>query len=113
MPIFNDTFRTAAFLVSEASGYRSRDEVAIVTADAAWPSGTVLAIVGGDYKRYDGGAVSPGNVAVGILYEAIASGETAKRTIINRDAEVELAHLTTTNATGLAASLLLLGIKVR
>lgn len=113
MPIVNDTFRTAEFLVSEANGYRSREQVTITTADAAWPSGTVLAIVGGDYKRYDGDGVGDAAIAVGILYEAIASGETAKRTIINRDAEVELAHLTTTNATGLAASLLLLGIKVR
>lgn len=110
----NDTFRTAEFLVSEANGYRSRDEVTITTADADWPAGTVLAVVGGDYKVYEGNStVSGANDAVGILFEAIGSGETADRTIINADAEVILGHLTTTEDTGLVASLAALGIKAR
>jgi hypothetical protein len=113
MPAQTLGLRTAEFLVSESSGYQSRDEVTITTADSDWPAGTVLAIVTGDYKRYDGAAVSPGNVAVGVLYDAIDSGATGKRTIINRNAEVNFAHLLTTNATGLEASLALLGIKVR
>ena len=113
MAAVNDTYRTAEFLVSEANGYRSRDQITITTADADWPAGTVLALLAGDYKRYDGAAVDTTNVAVGILYEAIGSGETGNRTIINRDAEVELAALFTTDATGLEASLLLLGIKAR
>ena len=110
----NDTFRTAEFLVSEANGYRSRSEITITTADADWPAGTVLALVSGDYKVYEGDSTVAGaDDAVGILYEAIGSGETDNRTIIDRDAEVNLAHLTTTDATGLAASLAALGIKVR
>lgn len=114
MAAVNDTFRTAEFLVSEGNGYISRDEVTITTADADWEAGTVLALVGGDYKVYEGDSTVAGaNDAVGILFEAIGTGETGKRTIINKDAEVNLAHLTTTNATGLAASLAVLGIKAR
>ena len=48
MAAVNDTYRTAEFLVSEANGYRSRDEITITTADADWPAGTVLALVSGD-----------------------------------------------------------------
>ena len=114
MAIVNDTFRTAEFLVSEANGYRSRDEITITTADADWPAGTVLAMVGGDYKVYEGDSTVAGyNDAVGILFEGIGSGESGKRTIINQDAVVKLAALTTTDATGLAASLAALGIKAR
>lgn len=114
MAAVTDTFRTAEFLISEANGYLSRDEVTITTADADWPAGTVLAVVSGDYKVYEGDSTVAGaDDAVGILYEGIGSGETGKRTIINQDAEVELAALTTTDATGLAASLAALGIKAR
>lgn len=114
MAAVNDTYRTAEFLISEANGYLSRDEVTITTADADWPAGTVLALVSGDYKVYEGDSTVAGaNDAVGILYEAIGSGETGKRTIINQDAEVNLAALNTTDATGLAASLADLGIKAR
>jgi len=114
MAAVNDTYRTAEFLISEANGYRSRDEVTITTAPADLVPGTVLALVAGDYAVYEGDSTVTGaDDAVGILYEAIGTGETAQRTIINRDAEVELAALTTTDATGLAASLLALGIKTR
>lgn len=114
MPTLTQTARDFSFIVSESNGYLSRDEVTITTADADWPAGTVLALVSGDYKVYQGNSTVAGaDDAVGILCEAIASGETAKRTIINKDAEVSEADLVTTNATGLAASLKVLGIKVR
>lgn len=114
MTTLTQTARDFSFIVSESNGYLSRDEVTITTADADWPAGTVLTLVGGDYKVYEGdSAVDAEKDAVGILCEAIGSGETAKRTIINKDAEVSLADLNTTEATGLAASLADLGIKVR
>lgn len=114
MAAVNDTYRTAEFLVSEANGYRSRDKITITTADADWPAGTVLAVVSGDYKVYEGNSTIAGyNDAVGILYEGIGSGESGKRTIINADAEVKLAALTTTDATGLETQLAKLGIKAR
>ena len=114
MPTLTQTARDFSFIVSESNGYLSRDEVTITTADADWAAGTVLAVVGGDYKAYEGdNAVGGANVAVGILCEAIGSGETAKRTVINKDAEVSLSDLNTTDDTGLAASLATLGIKVR
>ena len=114
MPTLTQSARDFSFIVSESNGYLSRDEVTITTADADWPGGTVLAVVSGDYKVYEGDStVSGANDAVGILCEAIGTGETAKRTIINKDAEVTLADLNVTEDTGLAASLATLGIKVR
>jgi hypothetical protein len=114
MTTLTQTARDFSFIVSESNGYLSRDEVTITTADADWDAGTVLALVSGDYKVYEGDStVSGANTAVAILCEAIGSGETAKRTVINKDAEVSEADLTTTDATGLAASLADLGIKVR
>lgn len=114
MPTLTQTARDFSFIVSESNGYLSRDEVTITTADADWSAGTVLALVAGDYKVYDGASTVAGaDDAVAILCEAIGTGETAKRTVINKDAEVSEADLNTTNATGLAASLATLGIKVR
>ena len=114
MPTLTQTARDFSFIVSESNGYLSRDEVTITTASADWAAGTVLTLVGGDYRVYDGDStVAAEKDAVGILCEAIGTGETAKRTIINKDAEVSEADLVTTTATGLAASLADLGIKVR
>lgn len=113
MPTLTQTARDFSFIVSESNGYLSRDKVTITTADADWAAGTVLALVSGDYKVYNGAGAGDAAVAVGILCEAIGSGETGKRTIVNKDAEVSKADLTTTDATGLAASLKTLGIKVR
>ena len=114
MPTLTQTARDFSFIVSESNGYLSRDEVTITTADADWPAGTVLTLVGGDYKVYEGDSTVAGaDDAVGILCESIGTGETGKRTVINKDAEVSLSDLNTTDATGLAASLATLGIKVR
>lgn len=114
MTTLTQSARDFSFIVSESNGYLSRDEVTITTADADWPAGTVLTLVGGDYKVYEGDStVAAEKDAVGILCEAIGSGETAKRTVINKDAEVSLSDLNTTDATGLAESLATLGIKVR
>lgn len=115
MAIVNDTFRTAEFLVSEANGYRSRDEIELSTAPAL-AAGTVLAIVSGDYVPYDGDStVSGASTAEAILFEGVPAGFDGKVTVINADAEVNLSHLTYTDGTeaALVADLAALGIKAR
>lgn len=110
----NDTFRTAEFLVWESDPLYSREEVTITTADADWVAGTVLALVAGDYKVYEGDSTVSGAAdAVGILWNAIGEGETDNRTLIVRDAVVKLDALTTTEDTGLVDSLATLGIIAR
>lgn len=110
--------RNAEFLQSEANGYRSRStQVFDSTTDwagAAIPAGQVYAIVGGAAVAFDGDAADGSETAAGVLYEDIAAGETATRTVITRDAEVKRYKLTAdgTNAE-VDAALLALGIIVR
>lgn len=63
MAIVNDTFRTAEFLVSEANGYRSRDEVTVLTTPAL-VAGTLL-----------------GKITVGTATGAAQAGNTGNATI--------------------------------
>ena len=87
--------RRAGYLVSEsASMYRSRDQFTI-TAVADMPSGMILAILtaGGAYVPFEQGGAAGAGVATGILFEGLAAGETALRTVTTRDAEVNGAHL--------------------
>jgi len=115
MTAVNDTFRTAEFLVSEANGYRSRDQIALATTPAL-VAGTVLAVVAGDYVPYDGDStVSGASTAEAILFEGVEAGFDGVVTVVNADAEVNLAHLTYTDGTeaALVADLAALGIKAR
>lgn len=80
---------TAHFMVSEAPGYRSRDEIEITGPALA---GQILS----NQETLDGRTLSSC-----ILWENIAEGVTAKRTVIARDAEVVGAALLL-NATGAA-----------
>ncbi len=111
-------FRTAEFLVSEANGYRSRDEVS-VTAVSALPAGQLLGKVtvgasSGAYVAYSASATNGAETVAGILFEGVPASTTADRTIINSDAEVNLAHVTYTGTKAVVvAGLAALGIKVR
>lgn len=80
---------TAHFMVSEALGYRSRDEI-MLTGPAL--AGQVLT----NQTTLDGRTL-----ATCILWENLADGVTAKRTVLARDAEVVGAALLL-NATGAA-----------
>lgn len=112
---------TAAFLVSEANDYRSRDTGTVVGgASPGLPAGTVLGKLtsGGNYVAYDPD-VSPtdgSETVAGILYETTVG--TVEATIITRDCEVNGAHLeypsdSPTPVATTNAALLALGIVVR
>jgi hypothetical protein len=113
-----DYKRTAEFVVSEANGYRSRSTQEFDSdtdwADAEIPAGQVYAIVSSAAVPFDGDASDGSEVAAGILYEKVDALETATKTVITRDAEVELAALTAdgTDAEVIAA-LAALGIVAR
>jgi len=75
MATLTEGARTAAFLQSEANGYRSREtQVFDSTTDwagAAIPAGQVYAIVGGVAVAFDGNASDGSEDAAGILYEGV------------------------------------------
>lgn len=113
-----DYKRTAEFVVSEANGFRSRGTQAFDSttdwAGAAIPAGQVYAIVGGVAVAFDGDAADGSETAVGITYERVLAGGTETVTVINNDAEVELAGLTADGTTAeVTAALAALGIVVR
>lgn len=88
MAILTDAPHTGEYIVSEANGFRSREEVTVDATVGAMAAGTVLVKSGENY------VAAAGVNAEAILYEGIAAGETAKRTITARDSEVNLASLT-------------------
>ena len=114
MVAVSDTKRTAEFLVSEANGYRSREERNAALGGTVLPAGTLLGrlTAGGNYVPYVAGAATGAEIVSGILFEG-ASG-TALRTIIVRDAEVNLNHITYTGVEAtITAGLNAIGIAVR
>lgn len=116
MPPVNDTFRTSEFLVSEANGYRSTENVTVAAGAAARPAGQVLGrlTAGGNYVPYNSGGADGSQTISGILFEAIPTGATAKRAVIVRDAEVNYGHLTVTGTKAtIIAGLNAIGIAVR
>ena len=89
--------RTGAFILSEASGTRSREEVTIAAAAGAMEPGTVLGKISasGKYVAYDDGSNDGSESAAGILYAAVSdSTGDQKAVIIARDAEVAQDRLT-------------------
>ena len=100
MPTFNEPIRPLEFLLSEANGSLSRDQVTLTASQGDLAAGTVLARVTatGNYVPYDddaNGATPGAGVALAILaYPAPNSASTQAITVISRQAEVELAGLT-------------------
>lgn len=110
-----ETLHTAEFLVSEASGTRSREMVTIDAAAAALLPGQVLGKItaSGKYVAYNNGAVDGSEVAAAILYSAVPdSAADQKATVIVRHAEVDESLLTGLDATG-KTDLAALGIVMR
>jgi len=117
---------TAEFIVSEAEGTRSRDQVTVtVGADTTLEAGSVLGKVTATSKRdlYDNGNGDGLETAESILYETLVNDTDApvdvQATVINADAEVRSADLRwksdqsdNDKAAGLA-DLLTKGIKAR
>ena len=110
------------FVVSEANDWRSRDEVDVAAPanagdpESSLPAATILAA---GATAADPLVPWTGTGAVkGILGQAVPQGETAKRTIIARDAEVcgeDLEHVFPNGVTlaGAVVALAAIGIIVR
>lgn len=96
---------TAAFLTSEANGYRSREEVTFTVAAGdvtdfpdGIPAGLVLGQItsGGKYVRIAPGATDGSEDAAAVLFERIDNPEAGDVTVtaIVRDAEIVASKLT-------------------
>lgn len=116
MAIIKSVHTAFNFLVSEANDWRSRDqrEVAAPAGEDDLPVATIMA-AGATADAPLVPWTGTGN-AFGILCQAVPAGETERRTIITRDAEVVGADLELPGSTTLAAAtaaLRPLGIIVR
>ena len=106
--------RVEEFLLSEANGYLSRDEVTVTLQASAMKSGTVMSklTATGKWVPYDDVGTDGSEVASGVLYTAQPAGTgDVKAVMFVRDCEVVRAALTGLNANG-EADLLAKGIKV-
>lgn len=115
MATMTEARRTGEFLISEANGTRSREEVIIAAAAGALVAGTVVGKItaSGKYVAYSNAAADGTEVAAGVLYAGVGDlAADQPAVIINCDAEVTEVHLTGIDANG-KADLALLGIKVR
>jgi hypothetical protein len=108
------------FLISEANGHQSREEITVVSGQNLVAGAVVGKITAtGKYKIYDDGAVDGSEAAAGVLFGAVDAGAADKKgVIIERDAEVngDLLNWGANNAGGITngiADLLTKGIKVR
>jgi len=91
----------ASFIVSESSGYRSRDDVTVtVPATTTYAGGTILGKItaSGKYVRHAAGATDGSEDEAGVLYETLAnttgSGVDNASVSMARDAEVNGSELT-------------------
>lgn len=122
MTTFTETLHAGGFIISEAPGNRSRDNVTLSsTVDVDMVPGTVLGKItsGGKYAKYDQQASDGTEVAAAILINAAeATGVDQTVAVLNTDAEVNGDELTwpdgsPTDITAGVADLLALGIKAR
>ena len=91
----------ASFIVSESSGYRSRDAVTVtVPATTTYAAGTILGKItaSGKYVRHAAGATDGSEDEAGVLYETLVnttgSGVDNASVSMARDAEVNGSELT-------------------
>jgi hypothetical protein len=120
MTIKTETVHGEEFLMSEANGDRSRENVTIVSGQNLVAGAVVGKItVGGKYAVYSNVAGDGTQAAAGVLLRAVnAASADQKGAIIIRDAEVDgdLLNWGANNEAGIAAGiadLLALGIVVR
>lgn len=113
---------TAHYIASEASGYRSREQVLIASGSGKLDAGSVLAKLTASqkYAPFNPAGEGGSETAVAILYEACdASDADIRRTITARDTEVQAAVLvwsdtiTDIQKTAALATLATLGIVAR
>lgn len=104
--------RTAEFLISEANGHRSREEVTVtVPASTTIPAGRIMAVITatGKYVPHDEDGTDNGTRAPrAVLFDNVTNSTggavDATLTIISRDAEVRAASLTHDPAGNAAAN---------
>ncbi len=101
MAILTEGARKAQFLISEANGYRSREQGTVTVAgDTTLEAGSILGIVtsSGKYVRHAAGASNGSQNEAGILYENLVnttgSAVDFTATVVVRDAEVTKTDLT-------------------
>ena len=107
--------RTGAFIISEATGTRSREEVTFAAAAGAMVAGTLVGKItaSSKYVAYSNGASDGSEVAAGVLYSGVTDlAVDQKGVIIARDAEVTGIRLIGSDAPGIA-DLKTLGVIVR
>lgn len=90
-PVYNflPVSGTFGFIVSEANGYRSREEITVRSGQGKLKAGTVMTLNAGTYIVWATGAT---NAAI-LCEECDATSAAVKRTIVARDAEVQRAML--------------------
>jgi len=114
-PIKTEGVHAAEFLLSEATGSRSREEGVLAATTVDLPAGQILGVVTADstYAPFDPDAEDGTETAAAILFNPKPiSDEEQLATIVVRDAEVIDTRLTGLDAAA-EASLLALGIVVR
>lgn len=107
--------RTAEFLLSEAGGQRSREEITLAVTATALPAGQVLGKVTatGHYVPYDDALEDGGETAAAVLYEAKEASDAVQQAgAVVRDAELIGSKLTGLDAAG-ATDLAAVGLIVR
>ncbi len=122
MATTNEPGRPLEFMISEANGQRSREQITLVSGAGALKAGTVLGKISasGKYQTYDNGSGTAAvNVGAAILcYDVDATSADQLAAVIVRDAEVHSAGLLwgTNDGAGITAGkadLLALGVIVR
>lgn len=114
MTALYNTPKLKPFVLTEASGQRSRDNVTVVASGVEIESGTVLGrLANGKYVPYNNAGEGGAEVAVAILYEHIHPTTGDVRAVaFTSDCEVNRKELTGLDAAG-EADLRAVGIKVR
>lgn len=95
MTVLTEKHHTGEFVISEANGNRSRENVTILSGEVL-EAGTVLGKItsGGKYVAFDSGNGNGSEVANAILLGAVdASAGDTEAAVIARDAEVNGAAL--------------------
>lgn len=109
------------FIVSEANGLRSREQITLLANEGALVAGQVLGKItsGGKYVAVDPDASDGSEAAAGILWEGQTVGASDSQAVaVVRDAEVNESELTfaglsTAETAAAVAQLVALGILMR
>lgn len=105
MVTFTEGFHTGEYLVSEADGTLSREEVTVTQTGTALVSGTVMAklTATGKYVAYDDVGTDGSETAAGVLYTHCAAATGDRMAVVHvRECEVFGGALTGKNANAIA-----------